>query len=62
MSKKIHIDIDPSSINKNIAVDLALVGDVKIILKKLISVFNKKNPNFANSNKQKIAAWWNQIE
>ena len=31
-SKKIHIDIDPSSINKNIAVDLALVGDVKIIL------------------------------
>jgi len=61
-SKKIHIDIDPSSINKNIAVDLALVGDVKIILKKLISVFNKKNPNFANSNKQRIAGWWNQIE
>ena len=61
-SKKIHIDIDPSSINKNIVVDLALVGDVKIILKKLISVFNKKNPNFANSNKQRIAGWWNQIE
>ena len=61
-SKKIHIDIDPSSINKNVAVDLALVGDVKIILKKLISVFNKKNPNFANSNKQRIAGWWNQIE
>ena len=61
-SKKIHIDIDPSSINKNIAVDLALVGDVKIILKKLISVFNKKNPNFAKSNKQRIAGWWNQIE
>jgi len=35
---------------------------VKIILKKLISVFNKKNPNFANSNKQRIAGWWNQIE
>ena len=61
-SKKIHIDIDPSSINKNIVVDLALVGDVKIILKKLISVFKKKNPNFANSNKQRIAGWWNQIE
>ena len=61
-SKKIHIDIDPSSINKNIKVDIALVGDVKVVLEKLISVFKKKDPNFANSNKQRIAAWWNQIE
>ncbi len=61
-SKKIHIDIDPSSINKNIKVDLALVGDVKIVLEKLIEVFKKKDPNFADSNKQKIAEWWNQIE
>jgi len=61
-SKKIHIDIDPSSINKNISVDLALIGDVKIVLEKLVSVFKKKNPNFAKSNKQKIAAWWSQIE
>jgi len=61
-SKKIHIDIDPSSINKNIKVDIALVGDVKIVLEKLISVFKNKNPDFANSNKQKISAWWGQIE
>ena len=61
-SKKIHIDIDPSSINKNISVDLALVGDVKIVLEKLILVFKKKDPNFAKSNKQRIAVWWNQIE
>ncbi len=61
-SKKIHIDIDPSSINKNIKVDIALVGDVKIVLEKLITVFKKKNPDFANSNKQKISAWWSQIE
>ena len=61
-SKKIHIDIDPSSINKNISVDLALVGDVQIVLEELISVFKKKNPNFVKSNKQKIAGWWNQIE
>ena len=61
-SKKIHIDIDPSSINKNIKVDLALVGDVKIVLEKLIEAFKKKDPNFADSNKQKIAAWWSQIE
>ena len=61
-SKKIHIDIDPSSINKNVKVDLALVGDVKFVLEKLVSVFKQKHPNFENSNKQKIAAWWNQID
>ena len=61
-SKKIHIDIDPSSINKNVAVDLALVGDVKIVLEKLITLIKKKDPHFANSNKQKISLWWNQIE
>ena len=61
-SKKIHIDIDPSSINKNIKVDIALVGDVKVVLEKLISVFKKTKPDFVNSNKQKIAAWWSQIE
>tara|TARA_Y100000590_G_scaffold264876_1_gene297686 strand:- start:606 stop:2372 length:1767 start_codon:yes stop_codon:yes gene_type:complete len=61
-SKKIHIDIDPSSINKNVKVDLALVGDVKIILDKLISIFKKNDPNFVNSNKAKIANWWSQIE
>ena len=61
-SKKIHIDIDPSSINKNIQIDLALIGDVKVVLEKLISTFKKNNPDFSNSNKQKISAWWNQIE
>jgi len=61
-SKKIHIDIDPSSINKNISVDLAFVGDAKIVLERLISILKKKDPNFAKSNKQRIAAWWNQIE
>jgi len=60
-SKKIHIDIDPSSINKNIKVDLALVGDVKFVLEELVSVFKQMHPNFENSNKQKIAGWWNQI-
>jgi len=61
-SKKIHIDIDPSSINKNVKVDIALVGDVKIVLEKFVSVIKKKYPDFGNSNKQKIAAWWSQIE
>ena len=34
-SKKIHIDIDPSSLNKNVKVDLPIVGDVKTVLKEL---------------------------
>ena len=61
-SKKIHIDIDPSSINKNVKVDLALVGDVKFVLEKLVGTFKRRYPDFENSNKQKIAAWWGQIE
>ena len=61
-SKKIHIDIDPSSINKNVKVDLALVGDVKYVLEQLVSGVKKKYPDFENSNKQKLAAWWTQIE
>jgi acetolactate synthase-1/2/3 large subunit len=61
-SKKIHIDIDPSSINKNVKVDLALVGDVKFVLEKLVSVVKQRHPDFENSNKQKVAAWWGQIE
>jgi len=61
-SKKIHIDIDPSSINKNVPVDLAIVGDVKFVLEKIVSTIKRKDPNFANSNKQNVAAWWGQIE
>ena len=61
-SKKIHIDIDPSSINKNVKVDLAIVGDVKFVLEEVVSTIKKKEPNFANSNKQNISTWWSQIE
>jgi acetolactate synthase I/II/III large subunit len=61
-SKKIHIDIDPSSINKNVNVDLPIVGDVKFVLKRLISSIKEKYPNFAKSNKNEISSWWKQIE
>jgi acetolactate synthase-1/2/3 large subunit len=61
-SKKIHIDIDPSSINKNVKVDIALVGDVKVVLEKFVSIIKQKYPDFENSNKQQIALWWSQIE
>ena len=60
-SKKIHVDIDPSSIGKNIKVDLAIVSDVKELLKGLIKRFKEKNKNFLQSNKGKTAKWWEQI-
>ncbi len=61
-SKKIHIDIDPSSIGKNVEVDLAITSDVSELLEKLIVKFKDKNKNFINSNKQKTSKWWAQIE
>jgi acetolactate synthase-1/2/3 large subunit len=61
-SKKIHIDIDPSSIGKNVDVDLAITSDVSDLLGKLITRFKIKNKNFINSNKQKTSKWWTQID
>ncbi len=61
-SKKVHIDIDPSSINKIIKVDLALVGDVKDILKSTNKTLKNKNIDLKKSNKQKISKWWEQIQ
>ena len=51
-SKKIHIEIDPSEINKNVPVDVALVGDLKLVLKKLIPIIND----------QQNTEWINEIE
>ncbi len=61
-SKKVHIDIDPSSINKIIKVDLAIVGDVNEVLKTTIKNINKKQNGSKISNKQNISKWWEQIQ
>ena len=61
-SKKIHIDIDPSSINKNVKVDLPIIGDVSEVINSTIKTIRKIKPNFAKSNKQKISKWWEKIE
>lgn len=50
---KIHIDIDPTAIDKNVLVDLPIVGDAKIILKDLLEEL---------SDKPREEKWWNQIE
>jgi len=58
-SKKIHIDIDPSSINKNVKVDLGIVGDCSHVLRQLIEAFGAKN---AAINADALTKWWVQID
>lgn len=57
-SKKIHIDIDPSSINKNIQVDVPIVGDVAHVLEDMIRIWKA---NAYQANAEKLQPWWNQI-
>ena len=54
-SKKIHIDIDPSSINKNIHVDIPIMRDACNVLVDLLQVFK------AETKKPDIRAWWQEI-
>ena len=61
-SKKVHIDIDPSSINKNIKVNLPIVGDVAQVISSTIKTIKKIKPGFAKSNNQKISKWWEKIQ
>ena len=58
-SKKIHIDIDPSSINKNVAVDLPIVGDVGIVLDQMLRAWKTKN---LKTDRKALRAWWKQID
>ena len=61
-SKKVHIDIDPSSINKIVKVDLSIVGDVSEVIQSITKTLKKKNLNLEKSNKQKISNWWRLIQ
>ncbi len=54
-SKKIHIDIDPSSINKNIRVDVPIIGDAGNVLTDLLAAIK------AAGKKPDIKPWWQQI-
>ncbi len=58
-SKKIHIDIDPSSINKNVMVDVAIVGDCTRVLEALIA---KWKDGHHRPDEAALKAWWAQIE
>jgi acetolactate synthase-1/2/3 large subunit len=58
-SKKIHIDIDPSSINKNVRVDVPLIGDCGETLSALLAGWAKAAPRRPPARR---AQWWERIE
>ncbi|MDG1127624.1 acetolactate synthase 3 large subunit [Rhodobacteraceae bacterium EhC02] len=57
-SKKVHIDIDPSSINKVIRVDIPIVGDVAHVLEDMLKIWKARG---RKTNKEGLAKWWSQI-
>ena len=58
-SKKIHVDIDQSSINKNVRVDVPIVGDVGHVLGDMIKVWKS---SLAKPDQNALKAWWKQID
>ncbi len=58
-AKIIHIDIDPTSISKNVKVDLPIVGDCKRVLGKIITLLEKED---THAYKEGLQKWRRQIE
>ncbi|WP_448951765.1 acetolactate synthase 3 large subunit [Labrys neptuniae] len=57
-SRKIHVDIDPSSINKNVKVDIGIVGDAAHVLEQMLAVWRDTKPTV---DKAAHASWWEEI-
>jgi len=57
-SKKIHVDIDPSSINKNVKVDVPIIGDCAHVLEDMVRLWRAS----AAPDKSALKDWWAQIE
>ena len=58
-SKKAHIDIDPSSINKVIRVDVPIIGDIAHVLEEVLTLWKARG---SRTNTAGLAKWWAQIE
>ncbi|MBN1253783.1 MAG: biosynthetic-type acetolactate synthase large subunit [Deltaproteobacteria bacterium] len=59
-AKKIHIDIDPTSISKNVRVDIPIVGDCKRVLAKMLTLL--KEEKGGDEQRWSLEAWHQQIE
>ena len=55
-SKKIHVDIDPSSINKNVRVHVPIVGDAGDVIRQMLTLWKQQKPN------PDVSDWWKKIE
>ena len=58
-SKKIHVDIDPSSIDKNVRADIPIVGDCAYVLEEMLRIWKTRAPVL---DKAAHKAWWKQID
>ncbi len=57
-SRKIHIDIDPSSINKNVRVDIPVLGDCGLVLEEMVRVWKDGG---LSMDREALSHWWDQI-
>jgi acetolactate synthase-1/2/3 large subunit len=58
-SKKIHVDIDPSSINKNVRTDLPIVGDCGWVLEEMVRIWRSKTNE---TRTEALKPWWHEID
>src|SRR5215212_4381345 len=58
-SKKIHVDIDPSSLNKNVKVDIPIIGDCAHVLEDMVRLWRS---GAMHADKKALDAWWKLIE
>ena len=58
-SRKAHIDIDPSSINKVIHVDIPIIGDIAHVLEDVLNIWKARG---RKTNSTALKDWWRQIE
>ncbi|ACK51920.1 acetolactate synthase, large subunit, biosynthetic type [Methylocella silvestris BL2] len=57
-SKKIHIDIDPSSINKNVKIDLGIIGDCAHVLRQMLDAYRARK---SAPDEAALTRWWQEI-
>ena len=57
-SRKAHIDIDPSSINKVIRVDVPILGDIALVLEEVLRIWKARG---SKTNRSGLDKWWKQI-
>jgi len=58
-SHKIHVDIDPSSINKNVKVDIGIVGDAGRVLSEMLRLYKERR---GSEPQPPLDGWWKQID